>query len=252
VNEDLHTLAAPYALDALHDDHEMARFEEHLAGCPECEWRVRALAETTAKLGVAAARTPPPGLRARVFAEIGLESPPVSSPAPAPASRPVRVRGTGAWNRWLPRLALGLAAACLAVAVVSGIAAVDRQRKLDRVEAANRAVTAVLSAPDARATSGAVSSGGTVTIVTSRSRGRVVAAFSGLAPLPSSRTYELWMMGPGGARPAGLLRPDDQGRTTPIVTDTHADTSRVGLTVEPAGGSRQPTTTPIAVLGLPT
>jgi anti-sigma-K factor RskA len=143
-----------------------------------------------------------------------------------------------------------VAAACLAVAVAAGVVAVQDHQRLDRVAAADRAISAVLSAPDARTTTGRTTDGGTVTLVSAPSRQRAVVASSGLPALPSGKTYELWMMGPAGARPAGLLRPDATGHTPLRIADVPPRAQQVGLTVEPAGGSAQPTTTPIVVLAL--
>jgi anti-sigma-K factor RskA len=58
-------------------------------------------------------------------------------------------------------------------------------------------------------------------------------------------------MGPRAVRPAGLLRPDSNGQTRLVVASPLADADRVGLTVEPAAGSPQPTTDPVLVLNLP-
>jgi anti-sigma-K factor RskA len=98
---------------------------------------------------------------------------------------------------------------------------------------------------------GSAQTGGSATVVVSRSSGRIVFASSGLKRLPRSQTYELWLMSPRSARPAGLLRPDAAGRTRPLVAGSLRDADRVGLTVEPAAGSPQPTTTPVLVLTLP-
>jgi anti-sigma-K factor RskA len=143
-----------------------------------------------------------------------------------------------------------VAAACLAVAVAVGVVAVQDQQRIDQLTAANQAISAVLSAPDARATTARATGGGTVTLVSSPSRERVVVASSGLPALPGSKTYELWMMGPAGVRPAGLLRPNATGHVPLRVATVPSGANRVGLTVEPAGGSAQPTTTPIVVLPL--
>jgi Anti-sigma-K factor rskA, C-terminal len=58
------------------------------------------------------------------------------------------------------------------------------------------------------------------------------------------------MMGPVDIHPAGLLQPDATGHVPLRVATVPGGANRVGLTVEPAGGSAQPTTTPIAVLPL--
>jgi anti-sigma-K factor RskA len=265
--EDVHALAGVYAVGALDDPAEVREFEAHLAHCDACADEVRQLQTTAAVLGQAAALPAPPTLRARVLPGIGdvpqdAATPPAASPltttpltpVPQPAephppvhrpTRPARRRAL----KW-PRVATLAAAACLAVAVAVGVIAIRDQQRLDQLTAANQAISAVLSAPDARATTARATGGGTVTLVSAPSRERVLVASSGLPALPNSKTYELWMMGPAGIRPAGLLRPDATGHVPLRVATVPGGANRVGLTVEPAGGSAQPTTTPIVVLPL--
>ena len=88
-----------------------------------------------------------------------------------------------------------------------------------------------------------VTTGGTATIVMSRRHRELVFAAAGLRPLPSSQCYELWLMGPGGDRPAGMLPGPRQGMTGPVITSGLTAGDRLGLTVEPAGGTPHPTTT---------
>lgn len=244
MREDLHTLAGAYALDALPED-DRTLFEGHLARCEACAQEVRGLREATAQLGVMVAAPAPAHLRARTLARIAQvrQVPPVVSDLETErAAPPARRR---------PRFAFAVAAACLVVALASGIFAIRAQQDLDSARSANLAVASVLSAPDARTVTGTAQSGGTATVVVSRSSGRIVFASSGLRRLPDSKTYELWLMSPQSARPAGLLRPDAAGQTRPVVAGALRDADRVGLTVEPAAGSRQPTTTPFLVLTLP-
>jgi hypothetical protein len=49
---------------------------------------------------------------------------------------------------------------------------------------------------------------------------------------------------------AGLLRPDASGHTRPVIAPAVGRTDQVGVTVEPAGGSSQPTTPPALLLTL--
>jgi len=243
VSEDLHSLAGAYALDALADP-ERSRFEEHLATCDACAQEVRGLRETASHLGAAVATAAPPRLRAETLARIGEVRQLPPAVVDLDFARERRSRGRS-------RFAFSLAAACLIVALVSGVFAIRQQRELDRTRAANVAVANVLSSPDARTVSGAAQGGGTATVVVSRSSGRIVFASSGLKPLPRSRTYELWLMTPQSARRAGLVRPGADGRTRPVVAGALGDAQQVGVTVEPAAGSPQPTSTPILVLSLP-
>jgi hypothetical protein len=251
---DVHALAGAYALHAIDDEGELRRFEKHLSRCAECAQEVWGLAETASRLGQAAAVEPSPALRDRIMAEIGQvrQLPPLIAPSPRSRLSGSPARGLLAgWLRWRPRLVAAVAATAVAAAVLLGVVAVRTQTGLDQLRAADREVAAVLAAPDARATtipSGAA--GGTV--VVSRSQGKMVFLASGLAALPDSRTYQLWQIGPQGVRSAGLLRPDGTGYISPVVAATADGATKVGLTVEPAGGSAQPTTRPLLLLDLPT
>ncbi|MEU4512917.1 anti-sigma factor [Nonomuraea wenchangensis] len=120
-----------------------------------------------------------------------------------------------------------------------------------RLTGVNRQVAALLAAPDARTVRRPVASGGTVTLVVSRSAARLLFTSSGLPALPESQGYELWLMGPDGPRPAGLLGRAEDGVTAPVVVTPLRGDERVALTVEPAGGSARPTTDPILLADLP-
>jgi anti-sigma-K factor RskA len=61
--------------------------------------------------------------------------------------------------------------------------------------------------------------------------------------LPASETYQLWVIGPHGARSAGLL--SRTGQVGPVLASGVASGDRIGITVEPAGGTASPTTTPV-------
>ncbi|GLY88657.1 anti-sigma factor [Actinoallomurus iriomotensis] len=236
MSENLHTLAAAYALDGL-TDVERRRFETHLIDCDGCAEEVRGMRETAARLGAAAAQEPPEGLRDRVLAQAAR-----TRQAPPRVHRPSSVRAR--------RLGWLLSAACLALAVVLGVAAVREQRTRERVDALNREIAAVVSAPDARTVTGPVRSGGTGTVVASRSLGKAVIVMSGLRSLPPAKTYELWLMGSRPPRPAGTMRPPATGAAGPVLATGLGDVTQIGLTVEPASGSPRPTTAPIFAVAL--
>jgi anti-sigma-K factor RskA len=233
--DDIHALAGAYALGALTTGAERDAFEAHLAQCDLCAEEVGGLLATSAVLGRAVALPPPPDLRARVLDEI-TRTP--QERAARPAARRVRRRVT--------RPATLLAAACLVVAAAAGTVAVRTQQRLDHRTTESRAIAAVLSAPDARTVTGRTTAGGSLTAVTSAVRRSAVIASSGLPALPDAKTYELWTMSASGARPAGLIH----AGSAPVVASVPAGSTRIGLTVEPAGGSPQPTTTPLALLAV--
>ena len=78
----------------------------------------------------------------------------------------------------------------------------------------------------------------------------LVFTAAGLRPLRSSQCYQLWLMRPGGDKPAGMLPGPQRGMTGPVVTSDVKPGERLGLTVEPAGGSPRPTSAMLMVLVL--
>ncbi|HEX4816483.1 MAG TPA: anti-sigma factor [Nonomuraea sp.] len=290
MNDDLHTLSGAYAVHAL-PYAEWVLFEEHLRACGRCGAEVRRLRETAARLAEAVAEPPPAPLRARLLTAAHAtrrpshmpegrpdESPtlwrrrgsrppeiragrPPGGPAPHGSRAPVpasRMTGEGGAADVVPfrrrgpsRAVVGLAAVSAAAAVAFGAVALDARRDLGELAAWNEQVTAVLAAPDARTVRQPVTSGGTGTVVISRSAGRMMFTSSGLPALPASRAYELWLMGPDGPRPAGVLPRAEAGVTTPMLLTPLKEDDKVALTVEPAGGSQRPTTQPILLTRLP-
>ncbi|MFI7146872.1 anti-sigma factor domain-containing protein [Nonomuraea sp. NPDC050022] len=264
---DPHTLVGAYALDAVDDELERRHFEDHLTGCAECALEVAAFAETAARLGSAVAVEPPPGLKERVFAQIDQvrQVPPtVAVPAQEDSwgtprrsehgagRRPQgRSRRPRPWLRWRPLVAGVGVAACLAAAVVFGVGALQARDELDQVRRMNQEVAAVLTAPDSRIATAAAKQGGRGTVVVSRSRGKMVFLAAGLADLPEGQVYQLWQLAPGRIRSAGLLSADAAGRTQPVIAAPGPGVAKLGVTVEPAGGSAQPTTRPLFLVNLP-
>ncbi|MEV3986858.1 anti-sigma factor [Nonomuraea sp. NPDC049758] len=249
---DPHTLAGAYALDAIDDEGELRRFERHLAVCAECARETATLGETAARLGVAVAAEPPPGLRARVLAEIDQVR--QLPPAVASASRARRVWRV-AWRPWLAAVSV---AAALAVVAGLGVTTVQARQELEQARRAEQRMAAVLGADDARAVTAPAtvpSAGGgrgRGTLVLSRSQGALVFWAAGLGDPPAGRVYQLWQIAPGRITSSGLLASSGSGGTVPVLSAIRADVGQVGVTVEPAGGSRQPTTTPLLVVDVPT
>jgi anti-sigma-K factor RskA len=254
---DLHTLAGAYALDAVPDG-DRARFERHLARCEACVQEIRGLREATARLGVSAAVRPRAELKAQALRAIARtrQLPPLTRDG-QPARRGWRVLPAGSraapvfrQRRWLPRVATVLAAGFLAVAVAMGVLAAGARHQIDQDQVRGHAIAAVLNASDVTMLTAAVTTGGTATVLESRHEHSLVFTASGLRALPAARNYELWLMGPSGTRPAGMLPRPRAGMIGPMVVSGLADGDRVGLTVEPAGGSARPTSAAILVLPL--
>ena len=245
---DAHTLAGAYAMDAI-SERDRARFEQHLAGCQECTQEIASLREATARLGGASAVPPPPGLKERVMAAAAMtrQQPPATAEPDAPARAGAAARA-GTWLRsvaWPGRLAVTAAAAAavavLAIAVVFGVSNGSIRQQLSQAQASSQQIAAVLTARDARMTAGPVVGGGTATIVMSHARQALVFTAAGLHALPDSRSYELWLIGPAGTRPVGMLPAGSHGMTGPVIASGLRRGDHLALTAEPSGGASQPT-----------
>ncbi|MFI9006788.1 anti-sigma factor domain-containing protein [Actinosynnema sp. NPDC053489] len=242
----LHTMTGAYALNALSEPERRA-FEAHLAQCASCAQEVAELAETAARLGAAAQVQPPPQLRERVLSAAARTR---QLPPEVPRHVPTRRGG-----RWLRRATALTAAAGVLVAVGLGVQAVRHGRQLEREVDALRQTTAeygrfadLLAAPDAKLVRGPVNGGGTGTAVVSHSRGAALFLAEGLTALPEDRSYQLWVIGRDGPRPAGVL--DSATNPQPLLAEGVSGADRFGLTVEPRGGSPKPTTGTVVVLAL--
>jgi hypothetical protein len=253
---DLHVLTGAYALDAL-DGNEQKRFERHLLRCQACLGEVRGLREVATSLAVAASAEPPAGLRERVLLLASQ-----TRQLPPELTREARGRRRSwltriPWLIWMPRLApvtavaTVTAVAAVVAAVVLGITLSGTEQQLNTQRAQSTAIAAVLAAPDARTATGTVATGGTTTVVLSATRHEIVVSTSGLAVLPSAKVYELWLISRTVTHRAGLLPAAVSGRTAPVLASGLAPGDVLGMTVEPAGGTSQPTTTPILELKLP-
>ena len=232
MRDDPHVLTGSYVLDAT-SAAEREEFERHLQNCPTCDAEVRGLRETAARLALACAVTPPARMEQQVLAATYR----TRQLPPLPADRPRRERRVPRFPR---RVAVLAAAASVAAAVALGITQLSAQHQLDR--ARDTAIARVVTAPDARVEAARTSAGGNVTVVTSAALHEAVVSTSGMASLPSSRVYQVWVMSPSGARSAGLMHGSS------LLASPVRPGDRIGITVEPAGGTSKPTTTPIAVL----
>lgn len=236
---DIHALSGAYAVDAL-DDLERARFERHLDQCASCREEVASLRESATHLGDLAATTPPPALRASILDDIRHVRPlPPETPSPSPVVEPTRRqdRRRTPWRTFL-------VAACLAGVVGAGVAVVS-QVIGDETTQTLSATDRVLAAPDARSVSAALPGEATARVVHSVSEGKAVLVTSKMPQAPEGKVYEVWLQDPAGAMiPAGLM----EGGDAKLLLDGDASrATAVGITVEPAGGSEEPTSAPIAL-----
>ena len=283
--DELHLLTGAYALNAL-DESERAAVQNYLAQSEEARTEVTELSNTAMMLGFASPPvTPSPEFKANLMAlisatpQLGSEqashaktdaavTPLVAVPPLLPvaadavptnedqasireiAAGTTRSAEKRARARWYRRPVTMLVAAAAAVALFAGGTVVGQQftdatYQDAMTQAANLAE--LTAAPDVERSESPVSGGGTATLVWSESLQRSAMMFDALPELTGDRVYQLWYIGEAGAVGAGTFTASSE-QDWRILEGSIGEASAVGMTVEPKGGSEQPTTTPIVVI----
>ena len=228
MSTDLHTLSGAYAVDALSDE-EARLFDTHLEGCQACRDEVRELQAVAARMGASEAVAPPAALRARVLA--AADHQPQLPPK-------VTAIGTAGSRRRMPRLVA--AAAAVVLVLTGGLVALQTQRDDTGVPAAT---STVFSADDARSVT-VDTDHGRLVVATSPSLGQMAVDTHGLRYLTGRQVYQMWTIHAGTTTSQGVLEDLEAGKVMAMPSTG----TTVAITVEPAGGSDQPTSRPIVTL----
>ena len=155
---------------------------------------------------------------------------------------------TRAAARWYTRPVVILVAAAAAVALfvggnVLGLSAADESQQ----QAA--AVSAIVSAKDSQQAKAAIAGGGTATFVWSLGLRQSAVVIDKLPKLADGKTYELWYIDEKShATPAGTFNAASSGTTVSVLSGLMSAGDTLGITVEPGGGSKKPTTAPIVAI----
>jgi anti-sigma-K factor RskA len=246
---DIHALSGAYAVDAL-DDTERTEFEQHLSVCAECRAEVASLRETAALLAETESEVPPASLRASVLSGVSqirplppeTTSPPEQAETDGPSGGPTDL-ATRVRRRRLPQL---LAAAAAVVLLAAGALAWHPWQH-DRTSLADQ----VLNAPDAmRVTERLPDGNGEITLVRSASLHRAVMLGDDVPDPDAGKTYQMWLQQPGRGMVSAGLMPDADEPT--VLSGDAATATAAAVSVEPDGGSDEPTTDPIALFPLQT
>lgn len=260
-----------YVLNSM-DENEREEFEAQLAESEELRNEVTELTDTAVLLGLAVTPvTPSPALKQNIMARLSQTPqlprevaepmapartlravPALASEEPrqdAPAAATATPAAEKAKARWYNRPAIVLTSAAAAVVLIAG-AIVGTNVALEAPHGTQEtaALAAISSAPDAQHEAAVVTTGGTATLIWSDQLGKSAFVGKDLKSLPSSKTYELWYINSAGkAVGAGLF--ESTGKSTvAVLSGKMAKGDIVGVTVEPAGGSKVPTTKPIVAI----
>jgi anti-sigma-K factor RskA len=252
--DDPHMLSGAYALDAVSAG-EAAEVETAMESSEQLRCEIAELTDTAVVLGLSVTPAdPPPALRARLLdlidstPQLPAESTEQDAqPAPAVAAERMpegdhlaRPRARRAGRR---RPVLLLAVAAVAVLLFGGGLAVDRAMQ---PPSQNAAFSQIASASDVQRMEAAVAGGGTASVLWSKSLNESAVVLNDVNR-PSGRDLQMWVISGATAKSVGLYRPAP-GQQYEIMPGAIGPNQHVAVTVEPAGGSAQPTTKPIVVL----
>lgn len=229
---DLIALATPYALHAVPES-ELADIERQIAAAPVAVAQafadeVRAVRETMAVVSAATAVEPPDQLRDRLLTEV--------STAPVVELR----RKAKPWRTTI------LAAAAALLIGLGGLGVGLALRPAPSPSTAEQ----VFAAPDVRTVSGQIPTGGTATVVFSREKNAGVLVMNNVAPPAPGTVYQMWLIGDKGPESAGTMDAKAVAPSTTAVLPDLGSSKALAFTVEPPGGSAQPTSPVFAQLSL--
>lgn len=255
----VHELLPLYVIDSLPDDERVA-FDAHLGNCAACQFELESYGPVLDALASEVAVTAEPELRDRVLAQIAdvAQDEPIAGSvpddlAPAPVVPLERRRPPAAPSRWLAVAAAVLAFALVA-ATTTGVALWQRTNRLEEQLAETAGLVeeqrglaqqaselaAVLSAPDARLVDVDTDLSGDLRVAVSADEGTGVVVADELEAPPQDRVYQLWLVGEGDPRSAGVVARAQRSGVIGVLSDV-GDAQAVAISVEPPSGSDAPT-----------
>lgn len=233
--EQAEELLGAYALRALPDD-EQAAMQAHLTTCPQHAVKAEELRAVAATLhGAVEPMTPPAGLRSRITDAI--------------AATPQRNQPSSLtdYQRQRPPLTASKAITGRPVQYVWGAIAASLLIAVAGLLAWNITLQGDNGSPDVLAVHQLKQdSGATAGYVVLFDDHAASVVGESLPRLDASRVYQLWALSSDGkATSLGLMHYDDKGIPIAKASLGSGDVAAVAITIEPAGGSDQPTSAPL-------
>lgn len=256
-DDDLIGMAPVVGLNALQLN-ELDDVERDVAGASSDVQRdfrseVRATHEAMAAMSAATAVAPPAALRERILAAAHAETTWIRAEPPAGAEMPSTTDETYTATvhqiharRRRATIAATLAAAVVAIAIgaVGWIIGAS-----SGPSSTSPTADQVFAAKDVRSSSGAVATG-TATVTYSHNADAGVLVMNDVPPPKPGTVYQMWLTTPNGMTSAGTMTDKDVAPSTTAVIPGMGDASALSFTVEPPGGSAQPTGAVVASLPL--
>jgi anti-sigma-K factor RskA len=235
-----------YVLGALPEEERLS-FEDYLASHPERQAEIDELAAVAGLLAFSPQeQEPSPELRSRIMEVVETEA------EPRRARRRSTFASIGDYLS-VRSLALG-AAALLVIGLLSwNVLLQDQVQELQgEVEDAQSQVQNLQGqVADAQAQrsqtielKGSWAEQGATAEVAPMQGNEIILVARNMPSVPDDRTCQIWVIKGDVPKPSGLFQPDGNGTATPITNSiTKADV--IAVTIEPAGGSKKPTSDPV-------
>lgn len=239
-----------YALDALTDE-ERELVEKYLVEHPEARQQVEEMGRAASALpyGVSPLE-PSPQSRQALMARVNSEA-----EARALSSVPV-ARRVGFLENFFRTLSLGAAAIAIIWAIVLNAQVARLQNEVsvlnERLEAQSESIDQIIANLPQTDQANVITVSLKGTEVQPQAQGQLIVdpdsqaavlVISGLPRLEPGKTYQVWLIDGGAPVSAGLLSVDENGQGVFIVNSEESIGSfnALGISIEPFGGSLEPT-----------
>jgi anti-sigma-K factor RskA len=231
-----------YVLGALPEE-EREEFERYLVEHPDLQAEVEELSAVAGLLALSVReQEPSPELRRRIMDTVEAE-----------AVRPAEVvRPRASRRSWLAGLweAVGVRDLALAVAAVLVIGLFSwsmlLQGELRDLQGRVQSLQSQPQGPQMISLGGAGTEQGARAEVVTLEGDRAVLVAENMPPVPEGKTYQIWVIKGDTPQPSGLFEP--RGDSVAAVVENPVEgADAVAVTIEPEGGSKEPTTDPMLV-----
>jgi anti-sigma-K factor RskA len=231
-----------YVLGALPEE-DREEFERYLLAHPDLQGEMEELSTVAGLLALSVPeQVPPPELRHKIMATVEAEA---GRPAEAAPSRARR-------RSWLAGLweVVGVRDLALAAAVVLVVGlfswGVLLQGEVRDLQGRVQSLQSRPQGPQTIALGGEGTEQGASAELVTLKDDRTVLVAENMPPAPEGKTYQIWVIKGDTPKPSGLF--DPRGDSVAAVVENPVEgADAVAVTIEPEGGSKEPTTDPMLV-----
>ena len=235
-HERFEDLKDTYVLGALPEE-ERRSFEDYLAAHPERQAEIDELSAVAGLLAFSPQEhEPSPELHRRIMEVVEAEAAPRAAPRRSVFAR---------FSEYLDARSLALGAAVL---LVVGLLSWNVLLH-DQVNDLQGHVQSLQNQPEEPrmiALGGPGTKQGARAELVTLDTGRAVLVADNMPPAPDGKIYQIWVIKGGTPQPSGLFKPNGNSIVA-VVKKPVKGADAVAVTVEPEGGSKEPTTDPMLV-----